>query len=77
MSSSPDLFMKKEGKDLPPSAAKIIAFGFGRRTCPGRYLIINTIWLVMAYLLTNYTMAKEVDDEGVLEWVTQVCFYLL
>ncbi|KAF9261893.1 cytochrome P450 [Marasmius fiardii PR-910] len=62
MSFNPDRFMK-EGKDVPPNP-ELIAFGFGRRICPGRYLAINTIWLAIAYLLANFTIAKEVDEDG-------------
>ncbi|KIK65275.1 hypothetical protein GYMLUDRAFT_38707 [Collybiopsis luxurians FD-317 M1] len=62
-SFNPDRFMKTEGKDFPPSS-EIIAFGFGRRICPGRHLVITTTWLVIAHLLTNFTMAKKVDNEG-------------
>ncbi|KAG7087478.1 hypothetical protein E1B28_013441 [Marasmius oreades] len=63
LSFNPDRFMKQDGKDLPPSP-DIIAFGFGRRICPGRHLTINSIWLAMTYLLQSFTMVKEVDNEG-------------
>ncbi|KAF9261943.1 cytochrome P450 [Marasmius fiardii PR-910] len=62
MSFNPDRFMK-EGKDSPPDP-ELIAFGFGRRICPGRYLAINSTWLAIAYLLANFTIAKEVDEDG-------------
>ncbi|KAF9261870.1 cytochrome P450 [Marasmius fiardii PR-910] len=62
LSFNPDRFMK-EGKDLPPNP-EVIAFGFGRRICPGRYLAINTVWLAITYLLANFTMAKEVNQHG-------------
>ncbi|KAF9266794.1 cytochrome P450 [Marasmius fiardii PR-910] len=62
MSFNPDRFMKDD-KDLPPNP-ELIAFGFGRRICPGRYLAINSIWLTITYLLANFTMAKEVDENG-------------
>ncbi|KAF9263040.1 cytochrome P450 [Marasmius fiardii PR-910] len=62
-SFNPDRFMKQDGKDLPLNP-ELLAFGFGRRICPGRYFAINTVWLTITYLLTGFTMAKEVDEEG-------------
>ncbi|KAG7087487.1 hypothetical protein E1B28_013449 [Marasmius oreades] len=64
MRFNPDRFLSKEpGQKLPPSPEPI-AFGFGRRICPGRHLALNSIWLVMTYLLTSFTMAKELDSDG-------------
>ncbi|KAG7087484.1 hypothetical protein E1B28_013446 [Marasmius oreades] len=60
---NPDRFLKQDGKSLPPNP-ELLAFGFGRRVCPGRYLAINSLWLTMTYLLTSYTIAKELDSEG-------------
>ncbi|KAF9261904.1 cytochrome P450 [Marasmius fiardii PR-910] len=62
MNFNPDRFMK-EGKDLAPNP-ELIAFGFGRRICPGRYLAINSVWLAITYILANFTIAKEVDEDG-------------
>ncbi|KAG7086779.1 hypothetical protein E1B28_002709 [Marasmius oreades] len=56
----PDRFLKQDGKNIPPNP-ELLAFGFGRRVCPGRYLAINSLWLAMTYLLASYTMAKEID----------------
>ena len=60
---NPDRFIKREGKELPPDPEPI-AFGFGRRICPGRHLAVNTIWLVIAHLLHSFEMVKEVDSDG-------------
>ncbi|KAF9260418.1 cytochrome P450 [Marasmius fiardii PR-910] len=60
---NPDRFLPKEGQKLPPNPEPI-AFGFGRRICPGRHLAVNSIWLAMIYLLTSFTMAKELDQDG-------------
>ncbi|KAF9260433.1 cytochrome P450 [Marasmius fiardii PR-910] len=62
-SFNPDRFMKKNGRDLPPSP-ELFAFGFGRRICPGRHFALNSIWFTMIHLLTSFTMAKEVNDQG-------------
>ncbi|KAF9261882.1 cytochrome P450 [Marasmius fiardii PR-910] len=63
MNFDPDRFMRAADKDLPPNP-ELIAFGFGRRICPGRYLAINSLWLAITYLLANCTIAKEVDQDG-------------
>ncbi|KAF9264350.1 hypothetical protein L218DRAFT_804256, partial [Marasmius fiardii PR-910] len=60
---NPERFMKQDGKNLPPNP-QTLAFGFGRRLCPGQHLAINSLWLAMTYLLANFTMFKEVDDDG-------------
>ncbi|KAF9264352.1 cytochrome P450 [Marasmius fiardii PR-910] len=60
---NPDRFLKQDGKNLPPNPEPL-AFGFGRRACPGRYLAVNSLWLAMTYLLANFTIAKEVDTDG-------------
>ncbi|KAF9261945.1 cytochrome P450 [Marasmius fiardii PR-910] len=66
MSFNPDRFMK-EGKDVAPNP-ELIAFGFGRRICPGRYLAIDSVWLAITYLLVNFTIAKEVDKDSAVEY---------
>ncbi|KAL0573663.1 hypothetical protein V5O48_008292 [Marasmius crinis-equi] len=60
---NPDRFLGKDGEDLPPDPEPI-AFGFGRRICPGRHLAVNTIWLVMVHLLHTFKMVKAVDSDG-------------
>ncbi|KAF9264353.1 cytochrome P450 [Marasmius fiardii PR-910] len=60
LSFNPDRFIKQDGEKLPPNP-DILAFGFGRRQCPGRQFAINTLWLAMTYLLASFTIAKEID----------------
>ncbi|KAK1219826.1 hypothetical protein PQX77_017400 [Marasmius sp. AFHP31] len=59
---NPDRFLETKGKTLPDP--ETIAFGFGRRICPGRYLAINTVYLTVTYLLATFTIVKDVDEEG-------------
>lgn len=40
------------------------AFGFGRRICPGRWLALDTIWIVAASVLSVYVIMKPVDGGG-------------
>ncbi|KAK1222629.1 hypothetical protein PQX77_014516, partial [Marasmius sp. AFHP31] len=81
----PDRFLKPKGK-TPPNP-ETIAFGFGRRICPGRYLAMNTVCLTIINLLVTFTIVKAVDEEGkeivpkveftdgFLRYVAQVIFY--
>ncbi|KAJ7837531.1 cytochrome P450 [Mycena olivaceomarginata] len=40
------------------------AFGFGRRLCPGRFLAFDTLWIIVATMLTVYDISKEIDETG-------------
>ncbi|KAG7090446.1 hypothetical protein E1B28_009563 [Marasmius oreades] len=64
MDFDPDRFLKHDvGKPLPPDPGNI-AFGFGRRICPGRHLAESSLWITMTYLLATFNVAKEVDSQG-------------
>ncbi len=41
-----------------------LAFGFGRRSCPGSYLAVDTVWTTVAMTLATCTISPEVDAEG-------------
>ncbi|SJL09908.1 uncharacterized protein ARMOST_13289 [Armillaria ostoyae] len=58
----PERFMKKEGQQLPPDPT--IAFGFGRRICPGRHLASNTAWIAIASIASTLSLSKAVDSDG-------------
>ncbi|KAF5335273.1 hypothetical protein D9758_016229 [Tetrapyrgos nigripes] len=59
----PDRFIKKEGQELPPNPS-LFGFGFGRRICPGRWLALDTTWLVIASLLATCNFKKALDVNG-------------
>ncbi|KAJ8468347.1 hypothetical protein ONZ45_g17274 [Pleurotus djamor] len=40
------------------------AFGFGRRVCPGRFLALDSIWMVIATVLSVYQITKASDAHG-------------
>ncbi|KZV63197.1 cytochrome P450 [Peniophora sp. CONT] len=44
-----------------------VAFGFGRRICPGKVLAMNSVWLIAASVLSMFNIgpAKDVDGEDV------------
>lgn len=49
---------KRTLKALPPAV-----FGYGRRTCPGRFLARNFIWIVVAQLLWSYDIKAGLSEE--------------
>ncbi|KAJ7487682.1 cytochrome P450 [Mycena galericulata] len=51
---------RADGKNQIPEPA----FGFGRRSCPGKYLAFDTLWIVVASMLAVYSISKERDDTG-------------
>ncbi|KAK0436965.1 cytochrome P450 [Desarmillaria tabescens] len=58
----PDRFMPQDGKEVQPEPTAV--FGFGRRICPGRYLAVNTAWIVVASMVSTLSFSKAVDSEG-------------
>ncbi|RDA94487.1 hypothetical protein CP533_2302 [Ophiocordyceps camponoti-saundersi (nom. inval.)] len=44
---------------------KAVAFGFGRRKCPGRYVADTNVFLVVAQMLATFNINKAVDRFGV------------
>lgn len=43
---------------------KNYVFGFGRRQCPGMYLVDSSIWLLIVNMLATLRMSKAVDEAG-------------
>ncbi|KAF8799105.1 cytochrome P450 [Phlegmacium glaucopus] len=41
-----------------------IAFGFGRRICPGSHIAFSTLWLTAASVLATFQLSKPVDKDG-------------
>ncbi|KAK0480174.1 cytochrome P450 [Armillaria novae-zelandiae] len=58
----PERFMQKEDQQLPPDPT--VAFGFGRRICPGRHLTSNTAWIAIASIASTLSLSKAVDTDG-------------
>lgn len=55
----------KEGKLNPeiPNPTSV-AFGFGRRVCPGRHLAYESTWIAIATTLAAFNICKAKDDSG-------------
>lgn len=42
----------------------LVAFGAGRRICPGRFFADNTIFISVAQMLAAFNISKAVDNQG-------------
>ncbi|KAG2015054.1 cytochrome P450 [Coprinopsis cinerea AmutBmut pab1-1] len=61
----PERFLKADGSlnpDVPDPHN--VAFGFGRRLCPGKHIGSNSITFVVSSVLLLFDVYKEVDDSG-------------
>ncbi|KAI0001214.1 cytochrome P450 [Russula vinacea] len=47
-----------------PDPADSGVFGFGRRTCAGKIMALDTIWIAIASVLSVYNITKAIDDNG-------------
>ncbi|KAJ6464016.1 cytochrome P450 [Mycena sanguinolenta] len=57
----PERFLNKESPLPDPST---IAFGWGRRICPGRFLAENSLWLHVATILACFNITPIVGNDG-------------
>ncbi|KAJ7591557.1 cytochrome P450 [Mycena floridula] len=60
---NPERFVPSEGKEIPPFASTLV-FGFGRRSCPGIHLAINTIFVAISTTLATSDILPEIDEKG-------------
>ncbi len=61
---NPDRYFKdgKWNPDVPDPTP--VVFGFGRRICPGRFLLRESMWIAVAMILSTLTISKAVDEAG-------------
>ncbi|KAJ7439497.1 cytochrome P450 [Mycena latifolia] len=57
----PERFLNKEAPLPDPSS---IAFGWGRRICPGRFLAENSLWLHVATMLACFNIKRAIGVDG-------------
>ena len=41
-----------------------VAFGFGRRVCPGRHMAYESLWITIASLIATFDVSKARDEQG-------------
>lgn len=59
----PDRFIEGTGK-TPQRDPREIAFGFGRRVCPGQHIAESSMWIQMATTLATLDISKATDEKG-------------
>ena len=59
----PERFLNEDGtvRDDPTLA---LAFGVGKRICPGRHFVDATIFIVASSVLSAYNVTKAKDENG-------------
>jgi len=58
----PERFLNEQGELNDDST--VLAYGFGRRLCPGRHMASSTVWLTIASALATFNIHKSKDDTG-------------
>jgi cytochrome P450 len=60
----PARFADRDPASTTKNPAPDVAYGFGRRVCPGRYLASDTIWIVAASVIAAFEIRRPLDGEG-------------
>jgi len=60
----PERYLKDGRLDLNVRDPDCVAFGFGRRICPGRHFSDNSLYSIASCLLAVYDIKPSVDDQG-------------
>ncbi|PPQ81814.1 hypothetical protein CVT25_013650 [Psilocybe cyanescens] len=65
---SPDRFMgeadKSPSQHLSPTDTLSVAFGYGRRFCPGRHMGESQVWISVACILSAFDITPALDENG-------------
>jgi len=59
---NPERFFNADGR--LDADDRVLTFGFGRRTCPGRYVADTTVWATVVSVLATLNIAKAKDETG-------------
>ncbi|KAJ7155325.1 cytochrome P450 [Mycena filopes] len=61
---NPERFVQVDGSVKLDLSEIDLAFGFGRRACPGRLMARDTIFIMAASILSAYNITNPLDSEG-------------
>ncbi|KAJ6566541.1 cytochrome P450 [Mycena capillaripes] len=61
----PERWLNKDGEINTAMREPSAAFGFGRRSCPGREMAQWSVWICAASILATFNISKGVDEKGV------------
>lgn len=66
---NPERFLRKNGTgdlELNPDVLdpEEVIFGFGRRVCPGRYMIYESLWMTITCILAVFDISKSKRPDG-------------
>ncbi|KAI0076598.1 cytochrome P450 [Panus rudis PR-1116 ss-1] len=64
LSFNPDRYFDENGKRNPNVPEPSVAFGFGRRICPGRHFAMNSFWINVVTILAAFEISRAVDENG-------------
>ena len=59
----PERFIKEDGS-LRDDPAISLAFGVGKRICPGRHFVDSTLFIVVSSVLSVFNVMKAQDENG-------------
>ncbi|KAF8210916.1 cytochrome P450 [Mycena galopus ATCC 62051] len=62
-SFKPERFLLDD-KPNPVVRSPEVAFGFGRRMCPGRHMVHDSLWLNVVSVLATFDITKAVGEDG-------------
>ncbi|KAJ7834052.1 cytochrome P450 [Mycena olivaceomarginata] len=60
---NPDRFLEGDGRNPQPDP-RTVAFGFGRRTCPGKDIAENTVWAAIVSIFFAFRIRPARDSTG-------------
>ncbi|KAJ7485833.1 cytochrome P450 [Mycena latifolia] len=60
----PERFLKDGKLDPGVRDPVTLAFGFGRRICPGLHFAYSSVWIAVASILTCFDISPAVDESG-------------
>ncbi|KAJ3981203.1 hypothetical protein F5890DRAFT_573149 [Lentinula detonsa] len=61
MTFNPDRFLRNDLAVVDPVS---VAFGYGRRICPGRFMAESQLWISIACILSAFEIKPGNDERG-------------